>query len=124
MYRDVPESNLVQTLREGGLSIGSADRRALAIEALRRAVIRGSLGVFVWHSGTSAPVKLSDTALTRLHILDRRTFFLRTATFERQTLSMACWANLLGAFRLRDVFSKSTHFAFGWTGGRGGCARR
>jgi len=73
MYRDVPESNLVQKLRKSGLLIGSADRHAGAIEALRRAVLRGSLGVFVWHSGM-----LSATALARLRMLDRRTFFLRT----------------------------------------------
>jgi hypothetical protein len=78
MYRNVSESDLVQALRHSGLSIGSADRHTLAIEALRRAVIRGSLGVFVWHSSMSATVKLSDTALARLRILDRRTFFLRT----------------------------------------------
>lgn len=78
MCRNVSESDLVQALRNSGLSIGSADRHTLAIEALRRAVIRGSLGVFVWHSGMSAPVKLSDTALARLRMLDRRTFFLRT----------------------------------------------
>jgi hypothetical protein len=78
MYRNDPESNLVQKLRKSGLSIGSADRHAGAIEALRRAVLRGSLGVFVWHSGMSATVKLSATALARLRMLDRRTFFLRT----------------------------------------------
>jgi len=47
MYRNEPETDLVQALRDSGLSIGSADRPADAIEALRRAVIRGGLGVFV-----------------------------------------------------------------------------
>jgi hypothetical protein len=78
MYRNDPESELVQKLRKSGLSIGSAERNADAVEALRRAVVRGNLEVFAWHSGMSAPVRLSDTALARLRMLDRRTFFLRT----------------------------------------------
>ena len=89
MYRNDPESDLVQNLRKIGLSIGSADRTASAIEALRRAVIRGSLGVFVWHSGMSAPVKLSDTALARLRMLDRRTLFLRTGHVRTADLAGA-----------------------------------
>ena len=68
MYRNEPETDLVQALRDSGLSIGSADRPADAIEALRRAVIRGSLEVFVWHSGMSATVKLSNTGLARLRM--------------------------------------------------------
>jgi hypothetical protein len=51
MYRNEPETDLVQALQDSGLSIGSADRPADAIEALRRAVIRGSLEVL---SGTPA----------------------------------------------------------------------
>jgi hypothetical protein len=89
MYRGVPESNLVQKLRKSGLSIGSADRPAGAIEALRRAVRRGRLGVFVWHAGMSAPVKLSDTALARWRMLDRRTFFLRTGHVRTADLAGA-----------------------------------
>lgn len=89
MYRGVPKSNLVQKLRKSGLSIGSADRPAGAIEALRRAVRRGSLGVFVWHSGMSATVKLSATALERLRMLDRRTFFLRTGHVRTANLAGA-----------------------------------
>ncbi len=89
MYRNEPETDLVQALRDSGLSIGSADRPADAIEALRRAVIRGSLEVFVWHSGMSATVKLSDTALARLRMLDRRTFFLRTGHVRTADLADA-----------------------------------
>jgi hypothetical protein len=89
MYRNEPETDLVQALRDSGLSIGSADRPADAIEALRRAVIRGGLGVFVWHSGMSATVKLSDTALARLRMLDRRTFFLRTGHVRTADLADA-----------------------------------
>ena len=87
MYRNVSESDLVQALRNSGLSIGSADRHTLAIEALRRAVIGGSLGVFVWHSGMSATAKLSDTALAQLRMLDRRTFFLRTGHVQTADLA-------------------------------------
>jgi hypothetical protein len=105
MYRNVSESDLVQALRHSGLSIGSADRHTLAIEALRRAVIRGSLGVFVWHSGMSAPVKLSDTALARLRMLDRRTFFLRTGHVRTADLA---GAGVLG--KLAKNFSASRCF--------------
>jgi len=94
MYRDVPESNLVQKLRKSGLLIGSADRHAGAIEALRRAVLRGSLGVFVWHSGM-----LSATALARLRMLDRRTFFLRTGHVRAITCSgRGIWRTYQGLF--------------------------
>jgi hypothetical protein len=105
MYRNDPESDLVQKLRKSGLSIGSADRPASAIEALRRAVIRGSLGVFVWHSGMSATVKLSATALARLHMLDRRTFFLRTGHVRTADLA---GAGVLG--KLAKSFSASGCF--------------
>jgi hypothetical protein len=105
MYRNVSESDLVQALRHSGLSIGSADRHALAIEALRRAVIRGSLTVFVWHSGMSAPVKLSDTALAPLRMLDPRTFFLRTGHVRTADLA---GAGVLG--KLAKNFSASRSF--------------
>jgi hypothetical protein len=105
MYRNDHESDLVQNLRKIGLSIGSADRTASAIEALRRAVIRGSLGVFVWHSGMSATVKLSDTALARLRMLDRRTFFLRTGHVRTADLADA---GVLG--KLARSFSASRCF--------------
>jgi hypothetical protein len=107
MYRNVPESNLVQALRDSGLSIGSADRHAGAIEALRRAVLRGSLGVFVWHSGMSANVKLSATALARLRMLDRRTFFLRTGHVRTAELAGAgVLGNLAKSFSASGCFFK------------------
>ena len=116
-----PETDLVQALRDSGLSIGSADRPADAIEALRRAVIRGSLGVFVWHSGMSATVKLSDTALARLRMLDRRTFFLRTGHVRTADLADAgILGELARSFSAFYVSSSSAHFAFGWTAGRDG----
>lgn len=89
MYRNKPESELVQKLREGGLSIGSADRQAHAIEALRRAILGGSLEVFVWHSGMSRAVKLSATILARLRMLDLRTYFLRTGHVRTADLADA-----------------------------------
>ena len=95
MYRNDPEPDLVQELRDSGLSIGSAERHSDAIEALRRAILRGSLEVFVWHSGMSATVKISDTALARLRMLDRRTFFLRTGHVRTADLADA---GILGKF--------------------------
>ena len=105
MYRNDPEPDLVQELRDGGLSIGSAERHSDAIEALRRAILRGSLEVFVWHSGMSATVKISDTALARLRMLDRRTFFLRTGHVRTADLADA---GILG--KLARSFSDSRCF--------------
>ena len=122
IHRNDPESDLVQKLREGGLPTRSADRHVRAIEALRRAIIRGSLDVFVWHSGMSATVNLSPTALARLGMLDLRTFFLRTGHVRTADLADAgVLGKLLRAFRLRDVSSRSAPFAFGSTGGKGDC---
>jgi hypothetical protein len=105
MYRNDPESELVQKLRKSGLSIGSAERNADAVEALRRAVVRGSLEVFAWHSGMSTTVKLSATALARLRMLDRRTFFLRTGHVRTADLA---GAGVLG--KLAKRFSDSRCF--------------
>jgi len=89
IYRDVPECDHVRELQESGLSIGSPDRHADAVEALRRAVVRESLEVFAWHSGMSATVKLSTTTLKRLRMLNWRTFFLRTGHVRVMELARA-----------------------------------
>lgn len=77
IYRQLPESDVVQALQANGWSASSADRHEEAIKTLKRAVDRGTLGVFVWHSGMSAAVKLSPATLKQLRMLGRRTF-LRT----------------------------------------------
>lgn len=105
IHRNDPESDLVQKLREGGLPTRSADRHVRAIAALRRAIIRGSLDVFVWHSDMSATVNLSPTALARLRMLNQRTFFLRTGHIRPTELSAA---GILG--KLAKGFSVSRCF--------------
>ncbi len=85
MYRHTPESDVVQGLRANGWSVGSGDRNEEAIKALKRAVWRGTLGVFVWHSGMSAAVRLSLATLKQLRMLGLRTF-LRTGHIRRTEL--------------------------------------